>query len=65
DKFIDEPLIRNHYKKIHKAETQQDDMKEFLKIQAQQTQMMQETMKKLAEQKEEKKKGLFTRLFKH
>lgn len=65
DKFIGEPLIRNHYKKIHKAETQQDDMKEFLKIQAQQTQMMQETMKKLAEQKEEKKKGLFTRLFKH
>lgn len=66
DEFIGEPLIRNHYKKTHKDETQQDDMKEFLKMQAKQTQMMQETMAKLTEQREDKnKKGIFSRWFKH
>lgn len=66
DEFIGEPLIRKHYKKTHKDETQQDDMKEFLKMQAKQTQMMQETMAKLTEQREDKnKKGIFSRWFKH
>lgn len=66
DEFIGEPLIRNHYKKTHKDETQQDDMKEFLKMQAKQPQMMQETMAKLTEQREDKnKKGIFSRWFKH
>lgn len=66
DKFVGEPLIRNHYKKLHKDERQQDDMKEFLKIQAKQTQVMQETMEKITKQQEERnRKGLFSRLFKH
>jgi hypothetical protein len=66
DKFVGEPLIRNHYEKLHKDERQQDDMKEFLKIQAKQTQVMQETMEKITKQQEERnKKGLFSRLFKH
>lgn len=41
-------------------------MKEFLKMQAKQNQMMEETMAKLTEQREDKnKKEIFSRWFKH